>query len=50
VAVQLDAFLLDQSWMMPLVSLPPKVIARKNIQGLSFNQHETATYYAAWFA
>jgi peptide/nickel transport system substrate-binding protein len=50
VAVQLDAFLLDQSWMMPLVSLPPKVIARNNIRGLSFNQHETATYYAAWFA
>ena len=50
VALELDKFLLDESWMMPLVSLPPKVIARKNLQGLSFNQHETATYYTAWFA
>jgi peptide/nickel transport system substrate-binding protein len=49
IAVELDQFLLDQSWMMPLVSLPPKIIARKDLQGLSFNQHETATYYDAWF-
>jgi peptide/nickel transport system substrate-binding protein len=50
IAVELDQFLLDESWMMPLVSLPPKIIARRNVQGLSFNQHETATYYNAWFA
>ena len=49
IAVELNRFLLDQSWMMPVVSLPPKVIARKNLKGLSFNQHETATYYDAWF-
>jgi hypothetical protein len=36
--------------MMPLVSLPPKIIARKNLRGISFNQHETATYYDAWLA
>jgi peptide/nickel transport system substrate-binding protein len=50
IAPELDQFLLDQSWMMPVVSLPPKIVARKNLQGLSFNQHETATYYDAWFA
>ena len=49
-AVELNKFLLDESWMMPLVSLPPKIIARKNLRGISFNQHETATYYDAWLA
>jgi peptide/nickel transport system substrate-binding protein len=49
-AFELNTYLLDESWMMPLVSLPPKIIARKNLQGISFNQHETATYYDAWLA
>jgi len=49
-SVELNRFLLDESWMMPLVSLPPKIIARKNLRGISFNQHETATYYDAWLA
>jgi peptide/nickel transport system substrate-binding protein len=49
-SVELNRYLLDESWMMPLVSLPPKVIARKNVRGISFNQHETATYYNAWLA
>ena len=49
-SVELNSYLLDESWMMPLVSLPPKIIARKNLRGISFNQHETATYYDAWRA
>ncbi len=49
-SVELNQFLLDQSWVMPLASLPPKVLARANVRGLSFNQHETATYYDAWLA
>ena len=49
-SVELNKYLLDESWMMPLVSLPPKIIARKNLRGISFNQHETATYYDAWLA
>jgi ABC-type transport system substrate-binding protein len=49
-SMELNRFLLDESWMMPLVSLPPKVIASKNLRGIAFNQHETATYYDAWFA
>jgi peptide/nickel transport system substrate-binding protein len=49
-SVELNSFLLDESWFMPIVSLPPKVIAHKNVHGLSFNQHETATYYDAWLA
>jgi peptide/nickel transport system substrate-binding protein len=49
-SVELNKFLLDESWMMPIVSLPPKIIGRKNLRGISFNQHETATYYDAWLA
>ncbi len=47
-AKELNAFLLDESWFMPVVSLPPKVVARKGVNGIAFTMHETPTYDAMW--
>jgi peptide/nickel transport system substrate-binding protein len=47
---QLNDFLLDQSFAMVVSPAPPRLLARANVQGLRFLQHEALDFTSAWLA
>jgi peptide/nickel transport system substrate-binding protein len=46
-SLELDDYLLDQSWFIPITSAPPKVAARANVSGVEFDANDTPTLRAA---
>jgi peptide/nickel transport system substrate-binding protein len=46
-SLELDDYLLDQSWFIPLTSAPPKVAARANLGGVAFDANHTPTLRSA---
>jgi peptide/nickel transport system substrate-binding protein len=49
-SAELNQFLLDESWYIPLSSAPPKLAARTSIRGIVFDANDTPTYYDAWLS
>jgi peptide/nickel transport system substrate-binding protein len=49
-ALELDDFLLDESWFIPLASAPPKIAARGTLRGVTFDANDTPTLREAWLA
>jgi peptide/nickel transport system substrate-binding protein len=49
-SLELDRFLLDESWFIPVTSAPPKLASRAGIGGLQFDATDTPTYPGAWVA
>jgi ABC-type transport system substrate-binding protein len=47
---ELNRYLLDESWYIPVCSAPPKLAAHKNVQGIGFDANDTPTYYNASLA
>jgi hypothetical protein len=50
VSLELDDFLLDESWFIPLSSAPPKMAATTNVRGVVFDANDTPTFRDAWLA
>ena len=48
--LELDDFLLDESWFIPLASAPPKIAARATLRGVTFDANDTPTFRDAWLA
>jgi peptide/nickel transport system substrate-binding protein len=42
-AMELDDYLLDQSWFIPMTSAPPKIATRANVRGVVFDANDTPT-------
>jgi peptide/nickel transport system substrate-binding protein len=49
-SLELDDFLLDECWYIPLASAPPKIAARANLRGVTFDANDTPTFREAWLA
>ncbi|HKH68637.1 MAG TPA: ABC transporter substrate-binding protein [Reyranella sp.] len=49
-SLELDDFLLDESWFIPLTSAPPKIATRANLRGVVFDANDTPTFREAWLA
>jgi peptide/nickel transport system substrate-binding protein len=47
---QLNDFLLDQSFAMVISPNPPRLLARANVQGLRYAQHEALDFTSTWLA
>jgi len=47
---QLNDFLLDQSFVMVVSPNPPRLLARANVQGLRYFQHEALDCTSTWLA
>lgn len=46
-SVELDDYLLDQSWFIPVTSAPPKVAALASVGGVSFDANDSPTLRGA---
>jgi len=47
---QLNDYLLDQSFVMVVSPAPPHLLARSNVQGIRFFQHEALDFSSTWLA
>jgi peptide/nickel transport system substrate-binding protein len=47
-SVELDQYLLDQSWFIPITSSAPKLAATARVMGVTFDANDTPTYGNAW--
>jgi peptide/nickel transport system substrate-binding protein len=49
-SLEVDDYLLDQCWFIPVASAPPKVAARGNLRGVAFDANDTPTLRTAALA
>jgi ABC-type transport system substrate-binding protein len=47
---QLNDYILDQSWTMPVMQNPPHLAARSNVRGLRYDAHEALAIADVWLA
>jgi peptide/nickel transport system substrate-binding protein len=50
ISQELNQFLLDECWYIPVTSAPPKLAARDTVHGLAFDANDTPMYYDAWLS
>ncbi|HEV7664710.1 MAG TPA: ABC transporter substrate-binding protein [Chloroflexota bacterium] len=47
---QLNDYVLDQSWVMPVTQNPPHLVARSAVRGLRYDAHEALVLSDVWLA
>jgi peptide/nickel transport system substrate-binding protein len=47
---ELNDYLLDQSWVLPITQSPSKIAARANVRGLRYDQHDALVLSDVWLA